>query len=64
MSEVSVAVLAGGKSSRFGSPKINANLNGHEFGEVIFNTLKNPNLSKSSSLVESVQMLHAGALII
>ena len=40
MSEVSVAVLAGGKSSRFGSPKINANLNGHEFGEVIFNTLK------------------------
>ena len=40
MSEVSVAVLAGGKSSRFGSPKINANLNGQEFGEIIFNILK------------------------
>ncbi len=40
MSEVSVAVFAGGKSLRFGSPKINAKVNGREFGEIIFNTLK------------------------
>ena len=40
MSEVSVAVFAGGRSLRFGSPKINAKVNGREFGEIIFHTLK------------------------
>ena len=46
MSEVSVAVFAGGKSSRFGSPKINAKIDGVEFGEAIFNTLKKSNFEK------------------
>ncbi len=46
MSEISVAVFAGGKSLRFGSPKINAKIKGREFGEIIFNTLKSSQFEK------------------
>jgi molybdopterin-guanine dinucleotide biosynthesis protein A len=46
MSEISVAVFAGGKSLRFGSSKINAKINGREFGEIIFNTLKSSQFEK------------------
>ena len=35
-----VAIFAGGKSSRFGSPKIKAKINDDEFGLLIINTLK------------------------
>jgi len=64
MSEISVAVFAGGKSLRFGSPKINAKINGREFGEIIFNTLRVRNLRKFFLSVEIVQMLYVGASII
>jgi molybdopterin-guanine dinucleotide biosynthesis protein A len=38
--DTSVAIYAGGKSRRFGSPKINAKINDHEFGLLIVETLK------------------------
>jgi molybdopterin-guanine dinucleotide biosynthesis protein A len=38
--DTSVAIYAGGKSSRFGSPKIKAKINDHEFGLLIVETLK------------------------
>lgn len=40
VADTSVAIFAGGKSSRFGSPKIRAKINGDEFGLLIINTLK------------------------
>ena len=46
----SVVILAGGKSKRFGSPKINAKINGIEFGEIIICTLRNAGF-KNFSLV-------------
>ena len=46
----SVVILAGGKSKRFGSPKINAKINGIEFGEIIISTLRNAGF-KNLSLV-------------
>ncbi|MFM7772453.1 MAG: molybdenum cofactor guanylyltransferase [Acidimicrobiaceae bacterium] len=38
--DTSVAIFAGGKSSRFGSPKIKAKINDHEFGLLIIETLR------------------------
>ena len=38
--DTSVAIYAGGKSSRFGSPKIKAKINDNEFGLLIIETLK------------------------
>jgi molybdenum cofactor guanylyltransferase len=38
--DTSVAIYAGGKSSRFGSPKIKAKINDHEFGLLIVETVK------------------------
>ena len=38
--DTSVAIYAGGKSSRFGSPKIKATINDNEFGLLIIETLK------------------------
>lgn len=38
--DTSVAIFAGGKSRRFGSPKINAKIDDEEFGSLIINTLK------------------------
>ena len=38
--DISVAIYAGGKSSRFGSPKIKAKINDQEFGLLIIETLK------------------------
>lgn len=38
--DTSVAIYAGGKSSRFGSPKIKAKINDKEFGLLIIETLK------------------------
>ena len=46
----SVVILAGGKSKRFGSSKINAKINGVEFGEIIIDTLKSAGF-KNLSLV-------------
>ncbi len=46
----SVVILAGGMSKRFGSPKINAKINGVEFGELIIGTLKSAGF-KNISLV-------------
>ncbi|MBM3805089.1 MAG: molybdenum cofactor guanylyltransferase [Actinobacteria bacterium] len=40
MSSTSGAILAGGKSSRFGSPKVSAVLDGRSFGERIVATLR------------------------
>lgn len=46
MSNVSAAIFAGGKSSRFGSPKINAKLGGREFGEIIVERLRQADISE------------------
>ena len=40
VTDTSVAIYAGGKSSRFGSPKIKAKINDQEFGLLIIETLK------------------------
>ena len=40
VADISVAIFAGGKSSRFGSPKIKAKINDIEFGLLIIQTLK------------------------
>ena len=40
VADTSVAIFAGGKSSRFGSPKINAKINETEFGSLIIKALK------------------------
>jgi molybdopterin-guanine dinucleotide biosynthesis protein A len=45
VAETSVAIYAGGKSSRFGSPKIKAKINEDEFGLLIINTLKRAGFS-------------------
>ena len=41
-----VAILAGGKSIRFGSPKVNAKVNGLEFGEMIIRALRGAGFSE------------------
>ena len=46
--DTSVAIYAGGKSSRFGSPKIKAKINDHEFGLLIIETLKRAGLRNIS----------------
>jgi molybdopterin-guanine dinucleotide biosynthesis protein A len=50
VADTSVAIYAGGKSSRFGSPKIKAKINDHEFGLLIVETLKRAGL-KNISLI-------------
>ena len=46
--DTSVAIYAGGKSSRFGSPKIKAKINDREFGLLIIETLKRAGLRNIS----------------
>lgn len=46
--DTSVAIYAGGKSSRFGSPKIKARVNGDEFGFKIIKTLKSAGFANIS----------------
>ncbi len=50
VADTSVVILAGGKSKRFGSSKINAKIDGVEFGELIIGTLKSAGF-KNLSLV-------------
>lgn len=45
IADTSVAVLAGGKSTRFGSPKIRARVNDVEFGTLIIQTLRDSGFS-------------------
>ena len=40
MTRISAAIFAGGKSSRFGTPKINATLDGYEFGRRIVSAIR------------------------
>ena len=41
-----VAIFAGGKSTRFGSPKVNAKIDGVEFGEIIARVIRDAGFSK------------------